>query len=197
MPVHFDAHLSSGRHSPGVVILRSRTIPDCIDGAPRSLLTQVCPGNGTTGSTTPIKQPIWQASPYDNPLIGRYAGRAMAERWGPQRKFGTWRRLWLALAEAEPELGLLADDGKSPRIRPSSSPNCGPTSTTSTSPRPPTTRRRLRHDVMAHVHTLGDVAPAARDIIHLGATSCYVTDNTDLILMRESLGDGPRQAASA
>ena len=55
---------------------------------------------------------------YDNPLIGRYASAEMAERWGPLRKFRTWRRLWLALAEAEAELGLPADDGSSPRIRP-------------------------------------------------------------------------------
>ena len=55
---------------------------------------------------------------YDNPLVGRYASREMAELWGPQRKFSTWRRLWVALAEAQHELGLPADDGKSPRIRP-------------------------------------------------------------------------------
>src|SRR5262245_11376276 len=53
---------------------------------------------------------------YDNPLIGRYASREMAERWGPRRKFGTWRRLWLWLAEAQHALGLLSEDGKSPRI---------------------------------------------------------------------------------
>src|SRR5438132_13103683 len=57
---------------------------------------------------------------YENPLINRYASREMAELWGPQRKFSTWRRLWLALAEAQHELGLPADDGVAPRIRPSS-----------------------------------------------------------------------------
>ena len=55
---------------------------------------------------------------YDNPLVTRYAGREMAELWGPQRKFSTWRRLWVALAEAESELGLTADDGVTPRITP-------------------------------------------------------------------------------
>src|SRR6516225_3051763 len=85
---------------------------------------------------------------YDNPLVGRYASRQMAELWGPQRKFSTWRRLWLALAAAEHERGL-------------------------------------RHDVMAHIETFQEAAPAAAGIIHLGATSCYVTDNTDLILLRE------------
>jgi adenylosuccinate lyase len=56
--------------------------------------------------------------PYDNPLITRYASRPMVELWGPHRKFSTWRRLWLALAETQAELGLTADDGVTPRIRP-------------------------------------------------------------------------------
>ena len=100
---------------------------------------------------------------YDNPLIGRYASTAMAERWGPLRKFRTWRRLWLALAEAEAELGLLADDGEiAAHHARSSSPNCAPTSTTSTSTRAAEHEKRLRHDVMAHVHALGDVAPGCR-----------------------------------
>src|SRR5436190_22989710 len=62
---------------------------------------------------TPMSDPL----PYDNPLITRYASREMVELWGPQRKHSTWRRLWLALAEAQSELGLLAADGKTPRIR--------------------------------------------------------------------------------
>src|SRR5207302_7491056 len=62
--------------------------------------------------------PMDSALLYDNPLVERYAGRAMAELWGPRRKFGTWRRLWLALAEAQHELGLTADDGVTPRVRP-------------------------------------------------------------------------------
>ncbi len=124
---------------------------------------------------------------YDNPLIARYAGREMAERWGPLRKFRTWRRLWLALAEAEAELGLTADDGKSPRIRPEHLAELRAHLDDVDLYRAADHERRLRHDVMAHVHTLGDVAPIAREVVHLGATSCYVTDNADLILMRESL----------
>ena len=84
----------------------------------------------------------------------------MAERWGPLRKFRTWRRLWLALAEAEAELGLL---GRRRQVAAhharSNWPNCAPTSTTSTSTRAAEHEKRLRHDVMAHVHALGDVAP--------------------------------------
>jgi adenylosuccinate lyase len=124
---------------------------------------------------------------YDNPLIARYAGKTMSERWGPLRKFRTWRRLWLALAEAQAELGLAADDGVTPRISPAQiaelKAHLDDVDLTAAAAH----EKRLRHDVMAHVHTLGDVAPGARDIVHLGATSCYVTDNADLILMRESL----------
>jgi adenylosuccinate lyase len=125
---------------------------------------------------------------YDNPLIGRYASREMAERWGPLRKFRTWRRLWLALAEAEAGLGLLADNGKTPRIRKKQLAELRAHLDDVDLQRAAEHEKRLRHDVMAHIHALGDVAPAARDVVHLGATSCYVTDNADLILMRESLG---------
>lgn len=124
---------------------------------------------------------------YDNPLIGRYASKEMAERWGPLRKFRTWRRLWLALAEAEHELGLLAADGKSPRITPAHLAELRAHLDDIDLKRAAQFEKELRHDVMAHVHTLGEVAPGCREIVHLGATSCYVTDNADLILMRESL----------
>jgi adenylosuccinate lyase len=124
---------------------------------------------------------------YDNPLVTRYAGRPMAELWGPQRKFSTWRRLWLALAEAQHELSMTADDGVTPRIRPEQLEELRAHLDDIDFVRAEEHERRLRHDVMAHIHTYGEVCPSARDIIHLGATSCYVTDNTDLLLMRESL----------
>src|SRR5262245_25043593 len=125
---------------------------------------------------------------YDNPLIGRYASKAMSERWGPLRKFRTWRRLWLWLAEAEAELGLTADDGVSPRIRPEQLAELRAHLDDIDLTRAAGHEKRLRHDVMAHIHALKDVAPGCGDIIHLGATSCYVTDNADLILMRARLG---------
>src|SRR5262245_25507058 len=134
---------------------------------------------------------------YDNPLIGRYASRAMAERWGPRRKFGTWRRLWLWLAEAQMALGLLAEDGKTPRIRREQVEQMRANLDNIDFARADEFERRFRHDVMAHVHAFGEVTPLARDIIHLGATSCYVTDNTDLILMKESLRDLCGKLASA
>jgi adenylosuccinate lyase len=124
---------------------------------------------------------------YDNPLVSRYASKEMAQLWSPQRKFSTWRRLWLALAEAEMEIGLTADDRKTPRITATQIAELRKHLDDIDFARADYHERRLRHDVMAHIHTLAEVAPAARDIVHLGATSCYVTDNADLILMREGL----------
>jgi adenylosuccinate lyase len=124
---------------------------------------------------------------YDNPLIGRYASRAMAERWGPLRKFRTWRRLWLALAEAEHELGLPAAEGDSPRITKAHLNELRAHLDDVNLKRAAEHEKVTRHDVMAHIAALGEVAPGAKEIVHLGATSCYVTDNADLILMRESL----------
>ncbi len=116
---------------------------------------------------------------YDNPLIGRYASHEMSTLWGPQRKFSTWRRLWVALAEAEAQLGLSISKKQIDELRQHVD--------DIDFAKAAEYERKLRHDVMAHVHGYGDVCPTARAIIHLGATSCYVTDNTDLILMREGL----------
>lgn len=124
---------------------------------------------------------------YDNPLVSRYASREMAALWGAQRKFSTWRRLWVALAEAEAELGLLSDDGRTPRIRPAQIDELRAHTDDVNFARADELERQKRHDVMAHIHAYGEVAPGAADIIHLGATSCYVTDNTDLLLMRDGL----------
>ena len=116
---------------------------------------------------------------YEHPLVDRYASKEMSYLWSPTKKFSTWRKLWIALAESEKDLGLditaeqiaemkehimdidfeLADQKET----------------------------EFRHDVMAHVHTFGTAAPKAMPIIHLGATSCYVGDNTDIIQMKESL----------
>jgi len=125
---------------------------------------------------------------YDNPLISRYASREMATLWGDQRKFSTWRRLWVALAEAEAELGLPVTPEQIAELRAHVDDIDFDAAQKY--------ERKLRHDVMAHVHTYGDLCPNARPIIHLGATSCYVTDNTDLILIRESLQIIARQLAS-
>ncbi len=116
---------------------------------------------------------------YAHPLSARYVSREMERIFAPAFRFGTWRRLWLALAEAQRDLGLdipaeaivqmrdhLDDIDLEAAAR---------------------YERRLRHDVMAHIHLLGDAAPAARGILHLGATSAFVGDNTDLIQHREAM----------
>ena len=116
---------------------------------------------------------------YENPLITRYASREMATLWGPQKKHSTWRRLWVMLAEAEAELGLPITASQIAELKAHVDDIDFDAAATY--------ERKLRHDVMAHVHAYGDQCPTARGIIHWGATSCYVTDNTDLLLFRESL----------
>lgn len=116
---------------------------------------------------------------YDNPLIARYASDEMSRLWGPQRKFSTWRRLWIALAEAEMELGLGVSAEQIAELKA----HVDDIDFANAAKH----EKRLRHDVMAHVHAYGDICPKAKAIIHLGATSCYVTDNTDLLLIREGL----------
>jgi adenylosuccinate lyase len=125
---------------------------------------------------------------YDNPLVSRYAGAEMSALWGPRRKFSTWRRLWVALAESQYELGLLGDDGVTPRINPGQLAELRAHVDNIDFEAAERLECQLRHDVMAHIHAYEEVVPGARGIIHLGSTSCYVTDNTDLLLMREALG---------
>src|ERR1700716_1327132 len=93
---------------------------------------------------------------YDNPLVTLYASRAMAELWGPQRKFSTWRRLWVALAEAEHELGLPADDGRTPRISAAQVAQLRAHVDDIDFARAAEWERKLRHDVMAHLHTFAE-----------------------------------------
>ena len=116
---------------------------------------------------------------YDNPLIGRYASTEMCQLWSPQTKHSTWRKLWVVLAEAERELGLDISQAQVDELKAKIDDIDFEAAARH--------EKRLRHDVMAHVHAYGDVCPTARPIIHLGATSCFVTDNTDLILMRRGL----------
>jgi adenylosuccinate lyase len=116
---------------------------------------------------------------YKSPLAERYASKAMLELWSAQTRHGLWRRLWLALAEHERALGIDIPAAAVEEMRAhlddiDFAVVAG-------------YEKRFRHDVMAHVHAFGDVAPAAKGVIHLGATSCYVTDNGDLIQMRRGL----------
>lgn len=116
---------------------------------------------------------------YQNPLNTRYASREMSRLWSAQTKHSTWRRLWVALAESQQELGLEISDEQIAELKAHID--------DIDFDKAAEYERQLRHDVMAHVHTYRDLCPNAGGIIHLGATSCFVTDNTELIQIRDSL----------
>ena len=118
-------------------------------------------------------------SSWSSPLSERYASAAMLQLWAPPSRYGLWRRLWLALAEAEQSLGadITADALTQMRAHLDDIDFRAVAAY----------EQRFRHDVMAHVHAFGDAAPAAKGVIHLGATSAFVTDNADLILMRRGM----------
>ena len=116
---------------------------------------------------------------YQSPLCERYASKEMKEIFSADTKFSTWRKLWVALAESEKELGLPITDEQIEEMKAQIN--------NIDYEKAAAYESEFRHDVMAHVHTFGDAAPKAAGIIHLGATSCYVGDNTDIILMRSAL----------
>jgi adenylosuccinate lyase len=116
---------------------------------------------------------------YENPLIKRYASREMEELFSPQKKFSTWRKLWIALAEGEKELGLNITEEQIEELKKYKDDINYDVAEKR--------EHETRHDVMSHVYAYGVQCPHAKPIIHLGATSCYVGDNTDLIIMREAL----------
>jgi adenylosuccinate lyase len=121
-----------------------------------------------------VAKDIWE-----NPLAARYASAEMTRLWSDNHRYKLWRQTWLALAEAEAELGLPISSEQLAEMRA----NLEPIDFAKAA----AYEKRMRHDVFAHLHTFGDACPMAKPILHLGATSAYVTDNTDLILMRESL----------
>lgn len=116
---------------------------------------------------------------YESPLASRYASEEMLYLFSPDCKFRTWRRLWIALARAENMLGLPVSDEQIAEMEAHWD--------EINYDRADDWERKLRHDVMAHIHAYGEQCPNAMPIIHLGATSCYVTDNTDVIIMRSAL----------
>lgn len=117
---------------------------------------------------------------YEHPLVQRYATKEMSFVWSPAMKFSTWRKLWTALATAEQELGLDISDEQLEEMRSKIFDIDFVLAAQKES--------EFRHDVMGHIHAFGTQAPSAMPVIHLGATSCYVGDNTDLVQIRESLG---------
>lgn len=116
---------------------------------------------------------------YESPLSSRYASEQMQYIFSPDKKFSTWRRLWIALARAEMQLGLPVTQEQIDQMEA----HINDIDYEMAAKK----ERELRHDVMAHIHTFGAQCPKAMPIIHLGATSCYVGDNTDIIIMREGL----------
>ena len=116
---------------------------------------------------------------YVSPLSERYASREMQYLFSPDKKFRTWRRLWIALAETEKELGLPISDEQIEELRA----HADDINYDVAKAR----EKEVRHDVMSHVYAYGVQCPKAKGIIHLGATSCYVGDNTDIIVMTEAL----------
>ncbi len=116
---------------------------------------------------------------YVTPLSGRYASDEMNKIWSSDTKYSTWRKLWVALAETEKELGINITDEQINEMKQ----NVENIDYEIVAKR----EAECRHDVMSHVYEFGIKCPLAKPIIHLGATSCYVTDNTDVILMREAL----------
>jgi len=116
---------------------------------------------------------------YESPLLGRYASAEMSRLFSPDFKFRTWRRLWIVLAEVERELGLPITEAQLDELR--------ATEHEINHAEAEERERATRHDVMSHVHAWGLQCPGAAGIIHLGATSAYVGDNTDLIQLREGL----------
>lgn len=116
---------------------------------------------------------------YENPLCKRYASREMQHIFSDDMKFSTWRRLWIALAESEKELGLSITDEQIDEMKQHITDIDYETAAKR--------EKEVRHDVMAHIYTFGLACPKARPIIHLGATSCYVGDNTDIIQQKAAL----------
>lgn len=118
---------------------------------------------------------------YQTPLSSRYASKEMAHLFSAENRFHTWRKLWLSLARAEKQLGLPIPDAAITEMEANLHLDAAQFAIAAAE------EKKRRHDVMAHVHTFGQVAPSAAGVIHLGATSCYVTDNADLIFLRAAL----------
>ena len=116
---------------------------------------------------------------YRSPLGTRYASREMQVLWGEPHRIGLWRRVWLALAESEKELGIQIPDGAIAQMQAHLD--------DADLAKAAEYEKRFRHDVMAHVHHFGDQAPEAKPVIHLGATSAFVTDNADLVVLRDGM----------
>ena len=125
---------------------------------------------------------------YENPLTTRYASEAMRRLFSPDSRYRRWRDMWIALARAEKELGLPITDAQIAELVENRD--------RIDYERVAAKEREIRHDDMAHIHGFGEVAPGAMPILHLGATSCFVTDNAALLLTRDALDLVPGAAVN-
>ena len=116
---------------------------------------------------------------YESPLSSRYASKEMLQLFSPDTRYETWRSLWVSLAQAQHDLGLPITQAQVDELRA----NVSPINYDVVAAK----EKEIRHDVMAHIYGFGVMAPDAAGIIHLGATSCYVTDNADLIIYRDAM----------
>lgn len=116
---------------------------------------------------------------YESPLVGRYASKEMSYIFSPHFKFSTWRKLWIALAICEKELGLNITDEQIAEME-ANVENINYEVAEAK-------EKELRHDVMSHIFAFGEQCPKAKPIIHLGATSCFVGDNSELIMLKEAM----------
>nr|HPN84060.1 lyase family protein [Victivallales bacterium] len=116
---------------------------------------------------------------YQSPLVGRYSGGKMSYLWSAQNKHSLWRKLWLELAKAEKELGIPIKQSQIAEMEK----HLDDIDFEAVAKK----ESELRHDVMSHIHVFGDQCPSAKPIIHLGATSCFVTDNSEIIQIRDSM----------
>ena len=177
-----DRHPAGRRHSYRSTIHMTRTAEDvasAIDRYGGRMYLNMTVDRKRPVVSDHLRRPMNPHLRYSSPLAERYASTAMLELWSPATRHGLWRQLWLALAEAERELGVPIPDEALAQMRA----HLDDVDFDAVA----AYERRFRHDVMAHVHAFGDVAPAARPFIHYGATSAFVTDNADLILMRRGL----------
>ena len=136
--------------------------------------------NKKRGSPEPTYDPALEHNKFENSLVTRYASAEMSFLWSAQKKFSTWRRLWIYLARGEKALGLNITDEQISEMEAHIN--------DVDFKRADQLEKELRHDVMSHIHAWAEQCPKAKPIIHLGATSCFVGDNTDLIQIKESLG---------
>ena len=150
-------------------------------GYSNETISKICYGNFARYILQFLKRTRWKhmKSVYENPLITRYASKEMAEAFSDDKKFKTWRKLWVALAECEQELGINISDEQIAELKQYQNDINYAVADAR--------EKEVRHDVMAHVYAYGEQCKKAKPIIHLGATSCYVGDNTDLLLIYDAL----------